>query len=172
MDRLRTSKKRLSDGGGDNFVPGSIVYRIGLVWPLTREVVSLSKRYNVKQRLQRHITRLSGEERVEFLLVGAYAMAAHGYPRATMDIDIWVMPSAENAEAVLRALKRSAVPSMTCRRPTFRRTIRSSRSASRPGELTSSPAQAVCGLNEALARSSGGEYRNGKSRFAFSRSAT
>ena len=44
------------------------------------------------------------DEKVKFLLVGAYALAAHGYPRATMDIDIWVMPSTENAEAVLRAL--------------------------------------------------------------------
>ena len=50
------------------------------------------------------------DERVSFLLVGAYAMAAHGYPRATMDIDIWVMPSAENAEAVLRALRRFGAP--------------------------------------------------------------
>ncbi len=33
------------------------------------------------------------DEKVKFLLVGAYALAAHGYPRATMDIDIWVMPS-------------------------------------------------------------------------------
>jgi hypothetical protein len=33
------------------------------------------------------------DEKVRFLLVGAYALAAHGYPRATMDIDIWVLPS-------------------------------------------------------------------------------
>jgi predicted nucleotidyltransferase len=46
------------------------------------------------------------DEKVKFLLVGAYAMAAHGYPRATMDIDIWVMPSPMNADAVLRALRR------------------------------------------------------------------
>jgi predicted nucleotidyltransferase len=46
------------------------------------------------------------EEKARFLLVGAYALAAHGYPRATMDIDIWVMPSPENADAVLRALRR------------------------------------------------------------------
>ena len=46
------------------------------------------------------------DEKVRFLLVGAYALAAHGYPRATMDIDIWVMPSPQNAEAVLRALRR------------------------------------------------------------------
>ena len=30
------------------------------------------------------------DEKVRFLLVGAYAMAAHGYPRATMDIGIAV----------------------------------------------------------------------------------
>lgn len=49
-------------------------------------------------------------EKVNFLLVGAYALAAHGYPRATMDIDIWVMPSPENAEAVLRAVRRFGAP--------------------------------------------------------------
>jgi hypothetical protein len=49
-------------------------------------------------------------EQVKFLLVGAYALAAHGYPRATMDIDIWVMPSPDNAEAVLRALRRFGAP--------------------------------------------------------------
>jgi len=50
------------------------------------------------------------DENVSFLLVGAYAMAAHGYPRATMDIDIWVMPSPQNADAVLRALRRFGAP--------------------------------------------------------------
>ena len=35
------------------------------------------------------------DEKVRFLLVGAYALATHGYPRATMDIDIWVMPSSQ-----------------------------------------------------------------------------
>jgi len=49
-------------------------------------------------------------EKVRFLLVGAYALAAHGYPRATIDLDIWVMPSADNAEAVLRALRRFGAP--------------------------------------------------------------
>jgi len=50
------------------------------------------------------------DEKVRFLLVGAYALAAHGYPRATMDMDIWVMPSPDNAEAVLRALRRFGAP--------------------------------------------------------------
>ena len=50
------------------------------------------------------------DESAKFLVVGAYALAAHGYPRATMDIDIWVMPSRDNAAAVLRALRRFGTP--------------------------------------------------------------
>jgi len=50
------------------------------------------------------------EEDVEFLLVGAYALAVHGYPRATGDLDIWVRPSADNAARVWNALKRFRAP--------------------------------------------------------------
>jgi hypothetical protein len=50
------------------------------------------------------------EENVKFLLVDAFAMAAHGYPRATLDIDFWVMPSPENAQAVMRALSAFGAP--------------------------------------------------------------
>lgn len=58
----------------------------------------------------RDILQSLADEQAKFLLVGAYALAAHGYPRATMDIDIWVMPSPDNAEAVLRALRRFGAP--------------------------------------------------------------
>lgn len=47
---------------------------------------------------------------VEFLVVGAYAMAAHGLPRATGDIDIWVRPMRANAEHVMRALQSFGAP--------------------------------------------------------------
>ena len=50
------------------------------------------------------------DEGVEFLVVGAYAMAAHGFPRATGDIDIWIRCSKENAERVWRALNRFGAP--------------------------------------------------------------
>lgn len=50
------------------------------------------------------------DEKVKFLLVGAYALAVHGYPRATLDMDLWVMPSPQNADAVLRALHRFGAP--------------------------------------------------------------
>jgi hypothetical protein len=49
-------------------------------------------------------------EGVEYLLIGAYAMAVHGVPRATGDIDVWVRPSPENADRVLRALARFGAP--------------------------------------------------------------
>jgi hypothetical protein len=41
---------------------------------------------------------------VEYLVVGAYAMAAHGCPRSTGDIDFWVRPTPENARRVWQAL--------------------------------------------------------------------
>jgi len=50
------------------------------------------------------------EKKVKFLLVGAYAMAAHGYPRSTMDIDLFVMPSPENAVLVMQALNDFGAP--------------------------------------------------------------
>lgn len=43
---------------------------------------------------------------VEYLLVGAYALAAHGLPRATGDIELWVHPTPENARRVELALSR------------------------------------------------------------------
>lgn len=46
----------------------------------------------------------------DFLIVGAHALAAHGVPRATGDLDIWVRPTAENAERVLVALRRFGAP--------------------------------------------------------------
>jgi hypothetical protein len=49
-------------------------------------------------------------ERVEYLAVGAYALAAHGLPRATGDLDIWVRATPENADGVLRALRAFGAP--------------------------------------------------------------
>jgi len=50
------------------------------------------------------------EERVEFLVVGAYALAVHGLPRATGDIDLWVRPTRDNARRVRAALARFGAP--------------------------------------------------------------
>ncbi len=50
------------------------------------------------------------EEKVEFLLIGGYAMAAHGFPRATKDIDFWVAATPENASRIFSALVRFGAP--------------------------------------------------------------
>jgi hypothetical protein len=47
---------------------------------------------------------------VRFLVVGAYALAHHGRPRATGDLDVWVDAEPENAERVMRALAAFGAP--------------------------------------------------------------
>lgn len=50
------------------------------------------------------------EEKVEFMVVGGYAMAFHGFVRATGDIDLWIRCSEENAQKVWRALQKFGAP--------------------------------------------------------------
>ena len=47
---------------------------------------------------------------VRFLIVGAYALALHGRPRATGDLDVWVEATPENAARVMRALAEFGAP--------------------------------------------------------------
>jgi hypothetical protein len=46
----------------------------------------------------------------EYLVVGAHAVAAHGRPRATGDLDLWVRPTPENARRVYSALAAFGAP--------------------------------------------------------------
>ena len=50
------------------------------------------------------------EAGAEFLVVGAHALAAHGHPRATGDLDIWVSPTEQNAARVWAALLEFGAP--------------------------------------------------------------
>ena len=50
------------------------------------------------------------EEEVDFIVVGAYALAAHGIPRATGDIDIWIKTDSDNAEKLIKSLKKFGAP--------------------------------------------------------------
>ena len=49
---------------------------------------------------------------VRFLIVGAYALALHGRPRATGDLDVWVDATPDNARRVVRALSEFGAPMM------------------------------------------------------------
>ncbi len=47
---------------------------------------------------------------VEYLVVGAHALAAHGRVRATGDLDVWVRPDLDNARRVIKALAAFGAP--------------------------------------------------------------
>ncbi len=47
---------------------------------------------------------LFNKHKVEYIIVGAYALAFHGAPRFTGDIDIFVQPSPENSQKIVSAL--------------------------------------------------------------------
>jgi predicted nucleotidyltransferase len=53
----------------------------------------------------REFLKLLNSARVEYLLIGGYAVAYHGYPRATADMDIWVAISSSNASKLVRILR-------------------------------------------------------------------
>ncbi len=53
-----------------------------------------------------NLLRLFHVEGVEYLVVGGYAVIAHGFPRTTGDLDLWVRPTTANARRVVRALER------------------------------------------------------------------
>lgn len=56
------------------------------------------------------ILRAFRDEDVEYLVIGAHALAVHGHVRATLDIDLWVKPSQDNAGRTWRALQRFRAP--------------------------------------------------------------
>jgi len=49
--------------------------------------------------------KLLNAHKVEYLLIGGYAVGYHGYPRATADMDIWIAVNRANADRIVAALK-------------------------------------------------------------------
>jgi hypothetical protein len=47
---------------------------------------------------------LLNAHRVEYLLIGGYAVGYHGYPRATVDLDVWIARTPDNAQRAVAAL--------------------------------------------------------------------
>ena len=44
------------------------------------------------------------KNKAEYLIVGGYAVGIHGHPRYTGDLDIWLNPTPQNAEKILRSV--------------------------------------------------------------------
>ena len=58
----------------------------------------------------RDLLRAFVDRKVRFLVVGAYALAVLGRPRATADLDVWVEPTVDNAEKAYAALRAFGAP--------------------------------------------------------------
>jgi predicted nucleotidyltransferase len=52
------------------------------------------------------------DKHVRYLVIGGYAVALHGHPRYTKDLDIWVERSRENAQALIQALAQFGMGSL------------------------------------------------------------
>lgn len=84
--------------------------RMHAVWYLTRQCLAWEAYRGTPARLQRSVARVQRAAGVEYLIVGAHALAAHGFVRATRDLDVWVRPSLENAKRVMSALESFGAP--------------------------------------------------------------
>ena len=55
--------------------------------------------------------RLLNEEKIDYLLIGGYAVGYYGYPRTTADMDIWIAAVPKNAEKIVSVLKQFGMDS-------------------------------------------------------------
>jgi hypothetical protein len=56
---------------------------------------------------------------VKYLVVGGYAVAFHGHPRYTRDLDIWIQVSPENASRLMKAIRQFGFESLGLREEDF-----------------------------------------------------
>jgi hypothetical protein len=67
----------------------------------------------------REFLRMLNAHRVDYLLVGGYAVGIHGYPRATIDLGVWVRAEPENADRVIAAVRDFGFDPLTLRQQLF-----------------------------------------------------
>lgn len=65
---------------------------------------------------------LLNSEKVEYLLIGGYAVGFYGYPRATGDLDVWIAASDANAAKVVQVLGKFGFSAETVRQEFFNKT--------------------------------------------------
>jgi len=62
---------------------------------------------------------LLNKNKVKYLVVGGYALAFHGFPRYTKDIDIWVWTDLHNAENMIKSLHEFGFSSLDLNKADF-----------------------------------------------------
>jgi hypothetical protein len=83
--------------------PLALPHWLDLKWSNCFVGNGMAGQMNLSQDFNEFLSCLAAEE-VRFLLVGGYALAAHGFPRFTKDMDVWVACDEGNADRILRAL--------------------------------------------------------------------
>ncbi len=86
--------------------------RVLEAWRLSEELWRLKGEFPDEPGLCRtvELLRVFAEAKVRFLVVGAYALALHGRPRATGDLDLWVEATPANAARLIQALRAFGAP--------------------------------------------------------------
>jgi hypothetical protein len=67
----------------------------------------------------REFLQLLNANQVRYLVVGGYAVALHGYPRYTKDIDVWIEMTPQNADRIIQALEQFGFGALGLKREDF-----------------------------------------------------
>jgi hypothetical protein len=92
----RSSPKMLPTGSPSPFKPGLMRWSF-CVFTIVKDRAMLTPDF-------KEFAELLNSNKVEYLIVGGYALAAYGHPRYTGDLDFWVGSAPDNADRVLEAL--------------------------------------------------------------------
>jgi hypothetical protein len=104
---IRSGGGEPQDGMWMNYSPEE---RIEAVWTLTKLCLTWNNQLSDDEpRLERTLRTLN-DEGVEYLIVGAHALAVYGHVRATKDLDVWVRANGENAIKLIAALRSFGAP--------------------------------------------------------------
>ncbi len=108
---LTTRVVRCAGGGhpGGDWPGTTPEERMEAVWELTLLCLAWREKEAGEPRFRDLVAEFNAHG-VEFLVVGAHALAAHGHVRATKDLDVWVRPTRENAARTIRALRSFGAP--------------------------------------------------------------
>jgi hypothetical protein len=87
----------------DYWVRATPAERMNAVWELTLLCLQWSPVRTMNQDFRDLLAEFNAHK-VDFLVVGAHALAAHGHVRATEDLDLWIRPTRENAQKVIAVL--------------------------------------------------------------------
>jgi hypothetical protein len=91
----------------------ALLESLGLKWIkpfLAKESKMLNLETNILNEDFQYFIKALNSEKVRYILVGGYSLIIHGYHRTTGDMDIWVEPSANNYNLLIRSFSKFGLP--------------------------------------------------------------